>query len=142
MANAKYDQVTALVASGSFNWSADQVYALLCKDAVFTSSDTRLSDVVTAGGAQIASSFIRSRYVGTGGEAMGLPANFPKVAKDIDYQALVVCDLGDSNPQLIAFYDTDDSDAPLSIANNGTLILRPTTIVGAEPPTIGMWLQL
>ena len=142
MANAKYDQVSGLVASGSLNWRTDEVYALLCRNVVFDAAHTNLADAITGGATQISSARIEGRYVGTGGEAMGLPVTFPKVAKDTVYQALVVCDLGDTNPQLISFYDEDELGADLTIANNGTFILRPTLVVGAEPPTIGMWLHL
>jgi hypothetical protein len=142
MANVKYDQVGGLVASGSFNWRADQVYALLFKGASYVSTHTRLDQVKAGGGSQVSSTMIEGRYVGIAGEAMGLPATFPKIAKDIAYQVLVACDLGDSNPQLIAFYDRDNDNATLTVANNGTFILRPTIIEGAEPPTAGMWMQL
>jgi hypothetical protein len=139
MANAKYAQVPSMAGSGQLNWRTDRIRALLMKDATFSASDQRVSE---AGGSQVAVSTVEGRYMGEAGEAMGQPAIFPKVPKNQPYQVLLVKDVADPDPMLIAFYDVDLADGPLQMTNNGSLILRPSTVPGTDPPTTGMWFRL
>ncbi len=137
MANSKYGQVAAMAASGQLNWSRDSILAFLYTGAAFTSGHTRLSDVA---GTQQAVTEISGRYVGTGGEAVGLPASFDRVAKDTDYQVIVAVNHGTGvSPGLIAFYDTDSGNSTLRTSNNGTFVLRPVTFVDGNPESIGTW---
>lgn len=137
MANSKYGQVPAMAASGQLNWSRDHVIACLYSGASFSAGHTRLNEVV---GSQVAVSEIEGRYVGTGGEAVGMPATFPRVPANTDYQVIVVVDQGGGySPGLIAFYDTDSANGTLRTANNGDLVLRPVTFVNGNPESIGTW---
>ena len=137
MANSKYSQVTVMAASGQLNWSRDNVVAFLYTGATFIAAHTRLSEV---SGTQQAVAEIPSRYVGIGGEAVGMPAVFDRVAKDTDYQVIVVVNHGTGvSPGLIAFYDTDIGDGTLRTSNNGCYVLRPATYVNGVPESIGTW---
>jgi hypothetical protein len=137
MANSKYAQVAAMAASGQLNWNRDSILAYLYKGATFNAAHNRLSSV---GGTQVAVSTIDSRYVGDGGEAVGMPATFDRVEKETDYQVFVAVDNGGGvSPALIAFYDRDDTNGTLRTINNGTFVLRPTTFVDGQPPSIGTW---
>ena len=137
MANSKYAQVPAMAASGQLNWSRDHVIACLYTGAAFSAPQMRLSEV---SGTQMAVSEIGGRYVGTGGEAVGMPATFDRVAKDTDYQVLVVVDHGSGvSPGLIAYYDVDSASNPLRTVSNGSFVLRPVTFVNGNPENIGTW---
>jgi len=137
MANSKYGQVSAMTASGQLNWSRDHVIACLYTGATFNTAQTRLSEVA---GSQVAVSEIGGRYVGTGGEAVGMPATFPRVAANTDYQVIVVVDQGGGySPGLIAYYDVDSAGGTLRSVSNGDLILRPVTYVDGNPENIGTW---
>lgn len=143
MANQKYDQVVTMSGTGELNWAGDHILGLLTKGVAFTSAHTLLSEaMVPAGASQISVSEIQSRSLGAEGEAMGLPAVYNKVPKETDYQMLLVKDIGTGDPLLLAFYDENVNSDPLRLINNGTLIVRPVEIVGADPPTIGMWFSL
>ena len=126
MANEKYAQVPSMAGSGQLNWRSDHIVALLMQGAVFDSAHTHRNQLLTA--QQKAAAEIGSRQMGAGGEAMGLPAVFPRVAKNTPFQVVVVKDVGDANPMLLAFYDEDDDAGPLEMNNNGTLIVRPSHI--------------
>lgn len=139
MANQKYAQVASMAGSGQLNWRADHCIGLLMKDATFVDTHSRLSDV---GATRVGTAEIPGRQMGTGGEAMGLPAAFPRVSKDQPFQVLVVKDVGDTNPLLLAYYDEDSDHGVLQMINNGTLIVRPTTFPDASPPTLGVWFTL
>jgi hypothetical protein len=137
MANSKYAQVQAMAASGQLNWNRDRIIACLFTGGTFNSAHTRLSQV---GGQQHAVSAIGSRYVGIGGEAVGMPAVFDRVAKETDYQVFVVVDHGGGvSPGLIAFYDQDTNAGPLRTVNNGSFVLRPVAYVDGNPESIGTW---
>ena len=137
MANSKYAQVSAMAASGQLVWNRDRILACLYKGGAFNAFHNRLSSV---GGEQVAVSEIGNRYVGEGGEAVGMPATFDKVEKEIDYQVFVVVDNGGGvSPALVAFYDRDDTNQTLRTVNNGTFVLRPTTFIDGQPPSIGTW---
>jgi hypothetical protein len=137
MANSKYGQVPAMAASGQLNWSRDHVIAYLYSGSTFSAAHTRLSEVA---GTQVAVSEIEGRYVGSGGEAVGMPATFPRVPASVDYQVVVVVDQGGGySPGLIAYYDTDSGGGTFRTANNGDLIMRPVTFVNGNPENIGTW---
>lgn len=140
MANQKYAQVASMAGSGQLNWRSDHIVALLMKSVVFNAANTHLTDLISV--QQRASSEIGSRQMGAGGEALGLPAVFPRVAKDEAFQVLVVKDVGDSDPMLLAFYDQDQAAGPLQMVNNGTLIVRPTDFPESAPPQLGIWFQI
>jgi hypothetical protein len=143
MANAKYDYLTEMMATGMFSWPSDHILALLMKGVTFYSTDKRLSEVQARVGAiHMATSEVTSRYVASDGSAIGLPATFTMVPRAIDYQVLLVKDEGTPDPALVAFYDVDQGDAPLRLINNGTLIVRPVDIPGSEIPTVGVWFKI
>ena len=139
MANNRYDSVAGMADAGQLNWSQDRILGLLVQSATFNAAHTRVNQI---GATQVATSDIPGRYMGSGGQAMGLPASFPRALKDVDYQVLLVKDVGDNDPLLVAFYDRDESNLPLRMTNNGMFILRPVAIVAGTPPEIGMWLQI
>jgi hypothetical protein len=141
MANAKYAQVPSMAGSGQLNWRTDRIVALLTKNATFNTAHTRFSET---GGTQISVAEIEGRSMGTAGEAIGLPASFSRIAKNQPYQVLVVKDVGDNNPMLIAFYNVDSTDGPVQMTNNGTLIVRPVqaNVEPPLPPTLGIWFVL
>lgn len=140
MANQKYAQVAAMAGSGQLNWRGDHIVGLLMTGVTFVSTHTRLTSLPA--GTQKASAEIPNRMMGDGGEALGLPAIFPRVPQGTPYQVLVVKDVGDSNPMLLAFYDQDSASGALGMANNGTLIVRPATFPDASPPTLGVWFTI
>jgi hypothetical protein len=140
VANQKYAQVASMAGSGQLNWRGDHIVGLLMQNATYVGAHTRLSDV--SGASRWGTAEIPGRQMGTGGEALGLPASFPRVVKNTPFQVLVVKDVGDSNPLLLAFYDEDSANDVLEMANNGTLIVRPTTFPDADPPTLGIWFTI
>lgn len=140
MANVKYDQVPSMAGSGQLDWRGDHILALLVKDAGYTSTNTRYNQIANV--KQRASSEVPGRQMGAGGEALGLPAVFPRVPKSEAFQVLIVKDVGDSNPMLLAYYDLDNANGPLQLVNNGTLIVRPTTFPDASPPQLGVWFTI
>lgn len=140
MANQKYAQVASMAGSGQLNWRGDHIIALLMQGAVFVSSHTHVSNL--PGLTQKASAEVAGRVMGEGGEALGLPAAFPRVTKAQPFQVLIVKDVGDADPMLLAFYDQDSASGTIQMVNNGTLIVRPTTFLGASPPELGVWFTI
>ena len=122
MANQKYAQVIDLALSGQFNWQTDPVLGILLKDASFAAGHKKLSEV---SGQQIATAQIQGRALVEGGGCMGYPALFQTVNGDTDYQMVLVQDLHDGNPNLLAFFDTGEDDGPLHLENTGSFIVRP-----------------
>ena len=133
MANQKYAQVPSMAGSGQLNWRSDHIVALLMEGASFNSAHTHLNNITP--GQQRASAEIPGRQMGDRGEALGLPAVFSRVVKDTPFQVIVVKDVGDNNPMLLAFYDQDAEAGPLQMNNNGTLIVRPTDFPETDPPS-------
>jgi hypothetical protein len=79
------------------------------------------------------------------GQAMGLPVAFQKVSAATPYQVVVAQDVGNGNPNVLAFIDTNADDSPITIARTGTLIIRPVLPAvppDDKPPTIGVWMRL
>jgi hypothetical protein len=136
--NQKYDNVTAMLASGRLNWVSDPVIAVLLDGGTFAATDTRLSEV---GGTQVTRAAVSGRMVSPEGNLLGWPVSFPGVSKDTDFQ-VVLAKEDPQDPYLIAYYDEDDDAGPLNLKYNGTLILRPILLAGAEPPILGMWVRL
>ena len=109
------------------------------QSATFVPTHTRVNQTSAV---QVGTSEVPGRSHGSGGQAMGRPASFNRALKNILYQVLLVKDVGDDNPLLIAFYDRDEANQPLQMVNNGTFILRPVAVAAGAPPEIGMWLQI
>jgi hypothetical protein len=122
MANQKYTQVIDLVAGGWFNWQTDPVLGILLKDASYSAGHKKLSEVQ---GQQVATTQIQGRAVHEGGQCMGYPAIFQTINGDTDYQLVLVQDLHDGDPNVLAFYDTGEDDGPLHLEHTGTFIVRP-----------------
>jgi hypothetical protein len=51
-----------------------------------------------------------------------------------------------SDPNLLAWYDTDEGAGPLTIENEGTLVLRPVVVPDDLPPdstsTVRVWMRI
>lgn len=142
MANENYDQVATLYAQGKLSWEYDAIVALLCTNAAFDSSVKTVADLA---GERKAVQAIQGRWFSEG-NAMGLPVAFQKVAAGPEYQVVVVQDVGNNNPNLLAFIDTNADDSPITVQHTGTLIIRPVLppieVPPERPPTIGVWMRL
>lgn len=126
MANSKYAQVVDLLAAGKFNWQSNRILGLLREGATFDPAEKKLSDL---DGSEVARTEIQGRALLEGGLCIGYPAFFNTVPGDTDYQMVIIQDNGDGNPNLIAWFDTNEADQPLRLDNTGTLVVRP----GEEP---------
>ena len=122
MANSKYSQVVDLLAAGKFNWQIHSILGVLKDGATFDASQKKLSEL---GGTEVARTEIQGRAVLEGGACVGYPAFFNVVPGDTDYQMVLVQDRGDGDPNLIAWFDTNEADQPLRLDNTGTLVVRP-----------------
>jgi hypothetical protein len=142
MANQNYDQVATLYAQGALSWEKDSIIALLCTGATFGASDKTVADL---GGERYGAQPIQQRWFADG-SAMGLPVAFQKVAAGLEYQVVVAQDVGNNNPNLLAFIDANADDDPITVQATGTLIIRPVLpdieVPPERPPTIGVWLRL
>ena len=143
MANQKYDNLGVLLAQGRLNWVSGRIAALLCKGVSFTSTDKVVTDALTPSGTtQVASSPVNGRTLSEDGAFLGYPVTFNRMAKEVDYQMLLVLDEGTGNPSLLAYFDTSSDDDPLRMQNNGTLIVRPVEVQPPpDPPILGLWLR-
>lgn len=139
MANAKYSQVTDLLAAGKLNWAINSIEAGLMRGATFNDTQRKLSEV----GAPVARAPIQGRSV-SGSAFLGYAVAFPRVAAG-EYQVIVMQNDG-SDPNLLAWYDTDEEDGALSIENEGTLVIRPVVTPDDLPPdstsTIRVWMRV
>jgi hypothetical protein len=122
MANSKYSQVVDLLAAGKFNWQVHSILGVLRKDSSLDVLQKKLSDL---DGTEVARTEIQGRAVLEGGACVGYPAFFQVVPGDTDYQMVLVQDRGDGDPNLIAWFDTNEADGPLRLDNTGTLVVRP-----------------
>lgn len=139
MANQKYDNLAVLMASGGLDWVLDPVTAYLQHGAVYDAVDTTLSQT---GGVTVAYVPVPARAVDSNG-LLGNPVSFNRIVKGTEYQVLVTKETGPGDdPLLLAFYDEDEAGGTLLLQNNGTLIVRPVLVVGAEPPTLGVWVKI
>lgn len=139
MANAKYSQVVDLLAAGKLNWATNNIQAGLLEGATFNAAQRKLSEV----GQPVARVPIQGRSV-SGNAFLGYAAAFPRVAAG-EYQVVVMQDTG-SDPNLLAWYDTDEGAGPLTIENEGTLVLRPVVVPDDLPPdstsTVRVWMRI
>lgn len=141
MANQNYDQVAELYAQGKLSWEQDAIIAMLCTGESFDASAKTVADLA---GERAAVQPIFGRYF-EDGNAMGLPVAFQKVAANTEFQIVVAQDVGNNNPNLLAFIDVNADDSPITLQRTGTLIIRPVlpaTPPADKPPTIGVWLRL
>lgn len=138
MANQKYDNLTVLMGTGGLNWAVDPINAYLQHGATYDATDTKLSQT---GGVTVAYVPVPGRAVDSNG-LLGNPVSFNRVAKETEYQVLVVKETGPGgDPLVLAFYDEDEAGGPLELVNNGTLIVRPVLLAGGDPPTLGVWVK-
>lgn len=141
MANSKYNYLTEMMATGRFNWESDHILAMLTKGVGFDITFERLSQALAQTGAvHQATSEVTGRALSAQNEALGMPATFSTIASATDYQVLLVKDENTGDPALVAFYDQDDTNANITIQNNGTLIVRPIDSAQAQPPA-GVWFK-
>jgi hypothetical protein len=136
MANAKYDNLIPLLASGRLNWPADLIQAFLVTGAVFDKTDQRLSDMT---GTIAGMTPMSERLVDpVNGSLLGFPASFDLASANTAYAILLAKEDGSQDPWLLAFYDRDEGGNPLTISLGGTLTLRPE---GSDPSTPGVWVE-
>lgn len=140
MANAKYSQVIDLLAAGKLNWATNNIQAALLQGESFDESHRKLSEV----GTPVARQPIQGRSVAAGGAFLGYAVAFPRVAAG-NYQVVVMQDDG-MDPNVLAWYDTDEQDDPLSTENEGTLVVRPIVVPSDLPPdsssTTRVWMTV
>jgi hypothetical protein len=139
--NENYDQVAEFYAQGKLSWEKDAIIALLRSGETFDPSAKTVADL---SGVHQAVERIQGRWFSEG-MAMGQPVAFQKVGAGIEFQVVVAQDVGNNNPNLLAFIDTNQSGSPITVQHPGTLIVRP--VLPPEPPddrppTIGVWMRL
>jgi hypothetical protein len=143
MANKNYDQVAELFVQGKLSWETDAIIALLCVGETFDASNKTVADLI---GNRYGVQPIQGRWFSEG-LAMGLPVAFQKVAAGpAGYQIVVAQDVGNNNPNLLAYIDANADDSPITVQRTGTLIIRPVLppieVPPERPPTIGVWMRL
>lgn len=142
MANSKYTQVTEMLTQGRLNWPSDSILAVLVKGASFNAGHKVLTDLGTA---SVAVAPIQGRLVATEGQCAGQPALFSRVGADQDYQLVVVQNVNNNNPNLLAWYDTNEEGAAIRLENAGTLVVRPAAldpIPEGAPATTRVWIKV
>jgi hypothetical protein len=143
MANSKYNQVIDLVASGRLNWPGSIILGCLVTDASFNAANKKFSDL---GVNTKATTRIQGLSLAPGGMCMGYPAFFNTVEGGVDYQMILVQDVGGNNPNLLAFYDTDETGGAIRLDHTGTLVVRPTTAPEQTPAETStdsrLWMRL
>lgn len=141
MANQNYDQLGELFAQGKLGWETDSIVALLYEGATFDASDKTVADLP---GQQRGVQPIHGRWY-SNGYAMGLPVAFQKVSAGTEFQVVLAQNVGNNNPNLLAFIDSGADDSPITVQRTGTLIIRPVLspieVPPERPPTIGVWLR-
>ena len=142
MPNSKYAQVTDLLAQGKLRWATDMIEARLVSGSSFDAADKTLADV----GSSISSSPIQGRWVAEGGNFMGQPVFFGSVQAGT-YQVVVVqlMGSGDAAANVLAYYDSDENDSPLTLDNDGTLAVRPSLLPDqpeGTPQTSRLWMKV
>ena len=143
MANSKYTQVIDLVASGDMRWESSIILGCLVTDATFNPSHKKFSDL----GATIkATTRIQGLTLAPGGMCLGYPAFFNTIEGGIDYQMILAQDVGGNNPNLLAFYDSDEAGGPLRLDHTGTLVVRPVIspeqVPDGAPTESRLWMRL
>jgi hypothetical protein len=140
MANAKYDNLNVLLSTGKLNWMNDVITGVLVSGVTYNASDKTVADAIGDTGHNLSKLPVQGKEVGPDGSFRGWPIAFQAVEAGESYQMLLVKDSFSGSGELLAFFDTDDADNQLAVANSGTLILRPIVVQGAEPPLLGVWL--
>jgi hypothetical protein len=142
MANQNYDQVAELFAQGKLSWERDAIIALLCVGADFDASNKTVADLA---GNRYGVQPIQGRWFSET-LAMGLPVAFQKVPAGAEFQVVVAQDVGNNNPNLLAFINANADDSPITVQRTGTLIIRPVLpaieVPPERPPTIGVWMRM
>ena len=136
MANAKYDNLVPMLASGRLNWPADRIQALLVQNAVFNKANVRLSDM--AGTIRQRTAMPERMVDPVTGSLLSYPTSFDQAQASVNYAVVIAKDDGSQNPWLLSFYDRDAANQPLVINLDGTLTVRPQ---GSDPSTPGIWVQ-
>ena len=139
--NQNYEQTAELFAQGKLSWETDAIVAILYTGAVFDPVNKVTADLT---GQRKAVQRVDGRYF-LDGLAMGLPAAFQKVPAATPFQVVVCQDIGNNNPNLLAFIDANADGSPITVQRPGTLIIRPvlpSIEVPDRPPTIGVWMRL
>ena len=122
MANAKYNQVTQLLAQGRLNWPSNLIEACLVTGVTFNGNHKTLSQLGTS---VVSKAWIQGRTVAPNGECLGYSVLFPTAEADVPYQVVVTQDLGNGDPDVLIWYDTAEGGGPLEMENTGTLVIRP-----------------
>jgi len=136
MANAKYNNLVPMLASGRLNWPADSIQAFLMTGTTFNATHQRLSQV---GGLNKGHTPLSERSVRPDdGSFLGYPASFDTAQANVNYAIILAKEDGSNDPWLISFYDTNSASGPIKITTAGTLTVRP---VGSDPVTPGVWVE-
>ena len=141
MPNSKYTQVVDLLAAGKLRWDSDLIEACLLTGASFDAGDKTLSEV----GQSIQTTTIQGRWVAPGGNFIGQPALFQNADGDSDYQVVLVQNTGMGDPNLLAWYDTDEGGGSIHLDNAGTLIIRPSLLENppeGAPDASRLWMKV
>lgn len=145
MPNSNYAQVATLVAQGKLHWETDAISAALVTGATFNANHTKLAEVA---GSRVGMATILGRSVTDDDEALGQPVVYPTARKSTNYQVIIVQRINASDALVLAWIDENQDGDPITIARDGTLIVRPvqTDIVPPDgvvlPPQVGVWMKL
>jgi len=137
MANAKYDNLTTLMTSGWFDWTADPIIALLFVGATFDTTDVTASDI----GLPFQQAPVGGRSLAADGSFLGQPVSFNAVDAGVDLQVVLARDEGGGRQSLLAWFDEDDAGDPFNLVNHGTFILRPPVAADPNPTQSCIWVQ-
>jgi len=136
MANAKYDNLVPMLASGRLNWPADTIQAFLMTGTTFNAIHKRVSEV---GGTPVGRVPLPERTVrDTDGALLGFPVSFPNAPGNVNFSVIIAKDDGINDPLVISFYDRNQSNAVIKLTAPGTITVRP---VGSDSVTPGVWLD-
>jgi len=138
VANDKYDNLNTLMTSGWFDWASDQIQAALLTGATFNKADVYLEDLVAS---NLGLAPVQGRLVAADHSLLGLPVSFTSVDADIELQVVLVRAEDSLHNTLLAWYDVDDQDNPMVLANHGTFILRPPVYDVQGETALGIWVQ-
>ena len=139
MANSKYSQVMDLLTAGKLNWATNNIQAALLEGASFDESHKKLSEV----GQPLARQPIQGRTVASGA-FLGYAVAFSRVPAG-EYQVVVMQDEG-ADGNVLAWYDTDEGEGPLTMDHEGTFVIRPILVPNDLPPDstsqIRVWMTI
>jgi hypothetical protein len=138
VSNEKYDNLTALMVNGAFNWASNDIRAVLVTGASFDATDVVLGDLLAP---QLGMVPVPRRAITPQGAMLGWPVSFNRVPKNTPLQVVLIKTDG-VTISLLAYFDRDQDDKPLTLKTQGTFILRPTPLdVPLVDPT-GVWIQI